>query len=106
MVVCSCVRHSRCVYIKKTCLFSFFLFLFLQARGLVLPHQLTLGADEYLCLQAVHALTTAVSNSSGGGGTPLEEAAGGQGVYDDTRGGSSVCCSRKFEMESGNSTST
>lgn len=62
--------------------------MFFQARGLVLPHQMTLGADEYLCLQAVHALTTAVSNSSRGGDMPLGEAAGGQGVYDDTRGGS------------------
>ncbi|CAM9127913.1 unnamed protein product [Ectocarpus sp. 4 AP-2014] len=41
-----------------------------------------LGVDEYLCLQAVHALGTAISNggSSSGGDTQLGDAAGEQGV--------------------------
>ncbi|CAN0104962.1 unnamed protein product, partial [Ectocarpus sp. 8 AP-2014] len=41
-----------------------------------------LGVDEYLCLQAVHALATAISNGNGssGGDTQLGDAAGEQGV--------------------------
>lgn len=37
------------------------------------------GDDEYLCLQAVHALATALYNNSGGD-APLAEAAGAQGA--------------------------
>ncbi|CAB1118990.1 unnamed protein product [Ectocarpus sp. CCAP 1310/34] len=63
--------------------------LFFQGARAELPSQILnhhqhhhLGVDEYLCLQAVHALATAISNrnSSSGGGTQLGDAAGEQGV--------------------------
>ncbi|CAM9465097.1 unnamed protein product [Ectocarpus fasciculatus] len=45
-------------------------------------HHQDLGVDEYLCLQAVHALATAISNGNGasGGDTQPGEASGEQGV--------------------------
>ncbi|CAM9770873.1 unnamed protein product, partial [Ectocarpus sp. 13 AM-2016] len=63
--------------------------LFFQGARVELPSQILnhhqhhhLGVDEYLCLQAVHALATAISNgnSSSGGDTQLGDAAGEQGV--------------------------
>lgn len=54
--------------------------MFFQARGLGLPASCPVaGEDEYLSLQAVHALATAVSNHTDGK-HPLAEAAGGKGV--------------------------
>ncbi|CAM9181976.1 unnamed protein product [Scytosiphon promiscuus] len=52
----------------------------LSDPGTVQAARQSLGADEYLCLQAVHALATAISNSSKSGDMELGEAAGGQGV--------------------------
>lgn len=59
-----------------------------QSKGVEVSHpgsvqaaRQSLGADEYLCLQAVHALATAISNSSKGGDVELGEAAGGQGMF-------------------------
>eukprot|EP00752_Nemacystus_decipiens_P008387 g7498.t1 len=39
-----------------------------------------LGADEYLCMQAVHALATAIANTPKGAETQLGVTVGGQGV--------------------------
>lgn len=66
-----------------------------QSKGVELSHpgsvqaaRQSLGADEYLCLQAVHALATAISNGSKGGDAQLGEAAGGQGI----RGHNFISC--------------
>ena len=59
----------------------------IQARGFSRPHEIFRrdvdlhGEDEYLCLQAVHALAIGVRNTRGHKeDTQLDAAAGGQGM--------------------------
>ncbi|CAM9268535.1 unnamed protein product, partial [Hapterophycus canaliculatus] len=54
----------------------------LSHPGSLQAARLSLGADEYLCLQAVHALATAISNRSKEGDAQLGDTAGGQGMHE------------------------
>lgn len=71
-------NHDVMVSCHEPCLFS----CCAKARGAIVTSQpcRALGADEYLCLQAVHALATAITNGFKGGETQLGVAADSQGM--------------------------